>query len=147
MKLTQRDHQILCFLSDQGVATLSQLTQEFFLTEKACRSRLHILLTAKLIESVSVQELRKLSLTAFQKMSDILRVSTAELWKYRLYRLTSALRGKRAGTESLSQLKMWRHQIQLNGVRRFFKESFPNALLLTEFDVQTEWSRYLADCS
>ncbi len=142
MMLTKRDHQLMCFLSEQGVATFAQLRKEFFVNDEACRCRLRKLLRRNLIESISIDEMKKISVSAYLKMAEILNLKGSEIWKYRLYRLSEVFRKISPTTETNSDPKMWRHQVQLTEVRQFIKEEFPNALILTESDVESEWRRF-----
>lgn len=141
MRLMPRDFGILEFLSAQGAATPSQLQERFFCSRMSCDKRLHFLRAVGLVESCSVQELKKVSPTSYQTVAGIFGIEKADLWKYRVYRLGARFRNRSLGNELMSDVRMWKHQIQLNPLKKFCETLFPDALILTDPDIRQEWVR------
>ena len=142
MRLTERDFDLLTYLAAQGVANADQLTERFFSSRKTCQARLHSLKQADLVESIPLTALKTVSVTSYREAVDTLSLSRQDLWKYRVYRLAERLRGRRAGAESFSEPKMWKHQLCLNGLRNLMLKRFPDALVLTDPDIQAEERRF-----
>ena len=142
MRLMARDLEMLRFLSDQGVATVDQLTDRYFPSRSACVSRIFELRQADLMESVPLTELKKMSVKAYQQAADLLGLKKEDLWKYRIYRLGARFRSRSIGAEAMSSVKMWKHQLQLNGVRKLCEDLFPNAIILTDPEIKIEWRRF-----
>jgi hypothetical protein len=141
MRLTERDFDMLTYLAAQGVATADQLTERFFFNRKTCQARLHWLKQADLIESIPLTALKSVSLGSYIKAIDVLSLAKQDVWKFRVYRLTERLRKRRAGAESFAEPFMWKHQLQLNGIRKFAEDWFPEAVILTDPDIQAEERR------
>lgn len=141
MKLTTRDFEILEFLSAQGVATPTQLRERFFPSRISCDKRLHFLKSVDLVESCSVPGLRKISPESFQALTGLLGAGGPDLWKYRVYRLGPKFSNRRIGNEHMSDVRMWKHQLQLNRIRKVCEDLFPGALILNDPDVRQEWAR------
>lgn len=142
MRLTERDFDLLTYLAAQGVATANQLTDKFFQSRKTCQTRLHYLKQADLVESLPLTTLKSVSFGSYRQAIDILSLSTQDVWKFRVYRLTKRLRHRRAGAESFAEPIMWKHQLQLNGVRKIVEDWFPGATILTDPDIQAEARRF-----
>ncbi len=138
MRITERDFDLLAFLGAQGVATADQIRERFFVSRWSCWKRLHFLKKAGFVEGVSVEGLKSISQAAYWQAADLLAVSKEDLWKYRIYRLAPRLRPRRMGADMLGEPMYWRHQIQLNGVRKLCEELVPDALILTDPDVRQE---------
>jgi len=141
MHLTERDFDLLTYLAAQGVATADQLTERFFPNKNTCQERLHWLKRANLVESLPFTTLKSVSLGTYRQAIDILSLSKQDIWKFRVYRLTERLRKRRAGAESFGEPIMWKHQLQLNGIRKFAEDWFPEAVILTDPDIQAEERR------
>lgn len=144
MRLTHRDFDMLRFLGAQGVATADQLTERYFPSRKVCLNRLHVLRRGGMVESVPLSALREISINSFKQAAQLLALRREEAWRYRLYRLTKELRTRRPGGEALADIMMWKHQIQLNGVRRLFERMFPGAVILIDPEIRAEWRRFNA---
>lgn len=142
MRLTSRDFDLLRFLGAQGVATANQLTERYFPSRKVCIKRLHVLRRGGLIESVPLSALSQVSIASFRQAVDLLSLRSEEVWKHRVYRLSPKLQSRSAGGGSLADMKMWKHQIQLNGIRRIFEGLFPEAVILTDPEIRAEWRRF-----
>lgn len=142
MRLTERDFDLLTFLASQGVATTDQLIARFFPSRSTCQARLHFLKQADLIESLPLAALKSVSARNFHQSGDVLSLSKLDLWKYRVYRLTERIRSRRAGADRFSEPILWKHQLRLNGIRKLFEDWFPNALILTDPDIQAEERRF-----
>lgn len=142
MAVTNRDIEMMTYLAEQGVATADQLAERFFPTRKACLWRLMRLIQAELIESVPVTALKELSLGAYKSAVSAVGLNLSHHWKRRVYRLGPRFRERRIGAEAVAGLKMMRHQLQTNGIRKICERRFPGALILTEADVEAEWRRY-----
>lgn len=142
MRLTERDFDLLTYLAAQGVATSAQLTERFFPSETRCQVRLHQLKKAQLIESLPLTTLKSVSLGTYKQAVDVLALSAQDVWKFRVYRLAERLRRRRAGAESFSEPIMWKHQLQLNGIRNLVEKWFSHAIVLTDPDIQSEDRRF-----
>ena len=142
MHLTERDFDLLTYLAAQGVATMDQLTARFFPSRNTCQERLHWLRRADLVESLPLSTLKSVSQGSYRQAIDVLSLSKQDIWKFRVYRLTERLRKRRAGAESFAEPIMWKHQLQLNGIRKFAEEWFPEAVILTDPDIQAEERRF-----
>ncbi len=141
MRLTERDFDVLTFLAAQGVATADQLTARFFPSKQTCQSRLHWMKRADLVESLPLSTLKSVSLGCFLQAIDVLSLAKQDVWKFRVYRLTKRLRPRRSGAEHFSDPRMWKHQLQLNGIRKRMEDWFPGAIILTDPDIQAEERR------
>lgn len=142
MRLTERDFDLLTYLAAQGVATADQLTERFFPSRKTCQARLHWLKRADLVEALPLTTLKSVSLGTYRQAIDVLSLAKQDVWKFRVYRLTERLRRRRAGAESFAEPIMWKHQLQLNGIRKLAEDWFPNAVILTDPDIQAEERRF-----
>jgi hypothetical protein len=142
MRLTERDFDLLRFLGAQGVATAYQLTERYFPTRKTCLNRLYQLRQGGLVESVPLSALKEISINSFKQAAQLLALRREEAWRYRLYRLSSELRSRSTGGEAMADIKMWKHQIQLNGIRRLFERLFPGAMILIDPEIRAEWRRF-----
>lgn len=139
MQLTVRDFDLLRFLGAQGVATADQLAERYFPSRKVCLNRLHVLRRGNLVESLPLSTLREISVPCFRQAVDLLALRSEEVWKHRVYRLTPALRSRTSGADAMADVKMWKHQIQLNGVRRLLEGLFRGATILTDPEIRAEW--------
>lgn len=142
MRITTRDFEVLRFLGAQGVATADQLTDAYFPSRGACLGRLHFLKHGGFVESLPLSKLKDVSQASFNQAVGILELGRSEIWKHRIYRLSPRLRSKYAGNEALSSIQLWKHQIQLNGVRSLLKGYFPGATILTDPEVRAELRRF-----
>ncbi|MGK5085090.1 hypothetical protein WDW37_17520 [Bdellovibrionota bacterium FG-1] len=142
MRLTERDFDLLAYLAAQGGATADQLTEKFFKSRKTCQTRLHFLKHADLVEAMPLSALKSVSLGSYKQAIDVLSFLKHDVWKYRVYRLTKRLRHRRAGAEVFSEPMMWKHQLQLNGIRKIIEDWFPGAMILTDPDIQAEARRF-----
>lgn len=144
MRLTERDFDLLRYLGAQGVATADQLTARYFPSRTVCAKRLHVLRRGGLIESVPLSALRGISIASFRQAIQLLSLRREEAWRYRLYRLSEELRVRTIGAEAMSDIMMWKHQIQLNGIRHLFERLFPRAVILIDPEIRAEWRRFKA---
>jgi hypothetical protein len=137
MNLTDRDFEILEFLYQQGVATLKQLTDQFFQSAGSARVRIHQLIKNGYLDSRSLTELKTVSRSSYlmEHNSEIFG-SRKDLHKYRVYSLGNRFKKSLYNTSSLIEPIMWKHQIQLNRIIKALKQSFPDAIYISDPEVR-----------
>ncbi len=144
MNLTERDFALLEFLHAQGAATARQLTRRFFGSANRFRAKISDLTRCGLVQAVRVDQVQEVSKVAKTSMAEILGVCERDLWKYRIYVLNSRPERRKGSVGSLSDPKMWRHQIQLNEVRMNLEKRIEDSVILNDPDIRMEWSRFRA---
>ena len=142
MRITDRDFDLMTYLAAQGVATSNQLASRFFGSRGSCRLRLSALMKRGIVESLPLQTLMRHKMTAFLDSMDIFSTRRLDPSRYKVYRLTERFRHRRLGSDAMADEVMWKHQIQLNGVRTYFEDLFPGALMLNDPEVRREWERF-----
>lgn len=143
MELTNRDFEILEFLYHQGVATVSQLTEQFFSSHASALVRLGQLKRSGYLVSRPLTDLETVSRSAYrsaQKMD--LFTGIGKLHKFRVYCLGEGLRKSHKRSDNLVQPILWKHQIQLNRILRVLTQKFPSAEIIGDPEVRHEGAHY-----
>ena len=142
MVLTDRDFELLCYLGKHGVSTSSELTELFFPSYDAFRTRVRLLIQESLVRSVPMRQLREISSKSYAQAAGILGVSTRQLHSVRVYMLAERIRTKLQSSLGLTEVKMWKHQYQVGRVSRALETLLPDAAILNDPQVKREILRF-----
>lgn len=141
MILTTRDFEILEFLYHQGVGTFSQIRERFFSNNNSASIRLYQLRKNGFIESKRITELKTVSKSLYINAKKIPIFNThSDLHKFKVYLLGERVRYKHQRNEGLSQPIMWKHQIELNQIRKVLEKELPGAKILGDPEIRSNFS-------
>ena len=142
MTLTDRDFELLCFLGSHGVATADELTKRFFPSYGSFKKRMCALRQEDLVESLSLSRLKEISLKSYTQAARVLDVPQYKIRNMKVYRLAERLRKDMHSSGGLTEVKMWKHQVQLGKVLAILESLLPKASILTDPEVREELAPY-----